>query len=525
MLKTLYEEAAILGYIPRDVQIKAVEWLQKVWESPNKCKILASPVGSGKSLVAYSLAKYLEKEGKTCAIITPQNILIDQYLKEFPSLNYFKGKKHYPCSLTETTCEDGIEISRITKKSCPDCPYRQAKDRCYQDSISLFNPMSYFSLSKTKKVDGGFELLYTPDTIIIDEVQSLPSMLRDLLTIKIWETDIKWERGISSSIPNLIKLLEKYLIKISSYIVNKNLEIKEKAKLLQTQRRVDILVEQIRENNTYFVCEERMDDYRGQPKKCLLIRPKYVPPNISRQFFKFSSHVIFMTGTAFPHIWQELGFNKVDYLELPSPIPKENRRVLSTNSVSLSFQTEEDKKESLVKEVAAQIKHIVTILHPDESGVILAPYSLADGLKQYLEEPFFLHMDKKTKAKKIDHFLTKEKRMVGIFSGSFEGLSLNDDISRFTIIPKVPFPSLTDKVIQIRRSENEMSYLLEAMTMIIQGSGRSTRSETDHSTIYILDTNFLKVYSKTRSLLPTYFKESLDFNNIFKGNYENTKIN
>jgi Rad3-related DNA helicase len=103
---------------------------------------------------------------------------------------------------------------------------------------------------------------------------------------------------------------------------------------------------------------------------------------------------------------------------------------------------------------------------------------------------------------------------VGIFSGSYEGISLNDDISRFTIIPKVLYPNLMDKVVNARMKEKPLDYQMQTITTIIQASGRSTRSEKDYSFTYILDSNFSSLYPRVSKHIPKYFKESLNFSTL-----------
>ena len=506
MLNTLNEECEKLNYQPRSVQTQAIKWLESVWNSSNICKVLSLSVGAGKSLISKTIAEHNKKQGKITAIITPSNILIDQYIKEFPDVNYFKGKTNYKCEKTQSTCEEGLEFAKVSKKPCENCPYDIAKQRCYDESITIFNPISLFVLPKTFKTDFGFEPLYQVDTIIVDEVQSLPSMLRELMTIKIWSHDIRWQSGVSSSMPEVIKLMREYSNKLSHYIFNPKIEGKEKAKLLISQRRTDILCTQLVFNSSFFICEETTQKYRNLMTDCLIIRPKYVPPSVYTNFFKHASRVIFMSGTAFPHIWEELGYKKVDYLELPSPIPVERRQIFVTNSINMSHKT---KTQEILDQLATEIRYITEEIHPDENGVILLTYSLAEELKLRLTEDYFVHMEKKTKKDQIDEFKANTKRRVGLFSGSFEGLSLDDDVSRFTIIPKIPFASLTDKVVQVRMKENELHYQLETMTNIIQGSGRSTRSDKDFSTIYILDSNFSRLFATTRKYLPAYFIESI----------------
>lgn len=510
MLKTLTQQCQQLNHKPREVQKQAIKWLESVWDSENTCKVLSMAVGAGKSHIAKTVAEYLAEKGLSSAIITPQNILIDQYVSDFEDINYFKGKAHYHCKHMGN-CEDGLELAKLSKKDCPDCPYKDAKKRCYEDKFTIFNPISYYLLPKLKKVEGGYEQMYGVDTLIIDEVQSLPSMLRELCTIKLWWKDVKWEKGVSASLPKVTELLQDYSNKLTEYIIKPKITKKEKARLRRVQKKVDMMTDLLVKDSQYFICEEGVELHRKVRTRCLMIRPKYVPPSVYRNFFKNVRQVILMSGTMFRHIWEELGFRNVDYIDLPSPIPLERRKVFITNSVNLTAKASDYERFQTIKLLVQKIKQIVDELHPNENGVILLSYGLAEDLRPLLTEPHYLFMEgKETKKETLEEFKKGgDERMVAVLSGSYEGISLNNEMSRFTIIPKVTFQNIEDKVIKARLNDNQLNYALDAITTLIQATGRSTRNENDWSSTYILDSNFNHLYAQTRPHLPQYFKESL----------------
>jgi hypothetical protein len=53
------------------------------------------------------------------------------------------------------------------------------------------------------------------------------------------------------------------------------------------------------------------------------------------------------------------------------------------------------------------------------------------------------------------------------------GLDLKDDLSRFQIITKVPYPSLGDRWIDKKRKRNEQWYKCQTALRLVQGYGRS----------------------------------------------------
>ena len=68
-----------------------------------------------------------------------------------------------------------------------------------------------------------------------------------------------------------------------------------------------------------------------------------------------------------------------------------------------------------------------------------------------------------------------------------EGLSLNDDLCRFQIIMKIPYPSLADKFISAKQKFNPQWYSETASIAMLQGVGRGVRNEKDWCVTFVLD--------------------------------------
>ena len=77
-----------------------------------------------------------------------------------------------------------------------------------------------------------------------------------------------------------------------------------------------------------------------------------------------------------------------------------------------------------------------------------------------------------------------------------EGVDLKDDLSRFQVMIKVPYPDLADTRISRRKELEEkmklrpLSYVYKTAIVIIQAIGRSVRTETDYAVTFTLDTRF-----------------------------------
>jgi hypothetical protein len=89
------------------------------------------------------------------------------------------------------------------------------------------------------------------------------------------------------------------------------------------------------------------------------------------------------------------------------------------------------------------------------------------------------------------------------------GLDLKDDLSRFQIKTKVPYPNKGDRWIEAKRKASRQWYTWQTALKLVQGYGRSIRSEDDWAKTYVLDSAFLPFVSKNKNILPNWFIQAI----------------
>ena len=92
------------------------------------------------------------------------------------------------------------------------------------------------------------------------------------------------------------------------------------------------------------------------------------------------------------------------------------------------------------------------------------------------------------------------------------GLDLKDDLSRFQIITKVPYPDLGDRWINEKRRIYEQWYIWQTALRLVQAYGRSIRSKEDWAKTYVLDSAFLPFVKKNINILPNWFIQAIHAN-------------
>ncbi|NHJ03133.1 MAG: hypothetical protein EAX86_13430 [Candidatus Heimdallarchaeota archaeon] len=109
----------------------------------------------------------------------------------------------------------------------------------------------------------------------------------------------------------------------------------------------------------------------------------------------------------------------------------------------------------------------------------------------------------------IKRFITEREGDVLITPSGWEGISLDDDLARVCIIPKVPFPMMGDPIVR-KKAAKYPDFLEKAVLISIQQAhGRIQRNEYDWGVTYCLDGNFRWLNQKNMKSLEAWFRERI----------------
>lgn len=98
--------------------------------------------------------------------------------------------------------------------------------------------------------------------------------------------------------------------------------------------------------------------------------------------------------------------------------------------------------------------------------------------------------------------------------GFLEGIDLKDDLARFNIIMKIPYPYLGDPLIKRKSQEFPEWYQLQTALALIQAIGRPVRSKTDWAITYILDLMWSWFYKEHKiRLFPKHIQDAVEWIN------------
>lgn len=485
------------GLTPREEQKKALLWVEENYKNYD-CFVIEAPTGSGKTYIATTIADWEADKNRTVGILTPTNLLVDQYHKDFPKIPLLKGSNHYMCCThKDMTCE---QVDKVYERKCSNCVYRQHRATCKTAPVAIFNYFSYYSLHKPK------------DTVILDESHSCYQFLQDLSSMTFWPHKMDY-MGEVTNIDEFISFLQYE----DEYVWGKYLKTRDKKKKvmwLEKSAKIRRVLEELRDNkkNFSFVCQDAY--YRGKMYPSISIKPLTMQGMQPKLWAGRTTKVFMMSATIFDGEIKVIGAAddmRVGYISLDSPIPVERRLTYVEPTVKMTH-------ERILQEMDTMVYTIMKVakMFPDSKGVIQTSYALGEKIKQYLridakKETRFKTYIPITKKQAIENFIQSEENDILIGAGISEGLSFNDDQCRWQVISKIMYSSLQDKHMQNLAKYNRSYYTWLAIRTLIQSCGRSTRTETDYSEVYIIDSSFINLYINNKKMFPKWFRESLRF--------------
>ena len=532
----------------RDSQREILDAVQQKLKSGYRKIILSAPTGTGKSAVAMTLAKSYENS----FVVTSSKNLQDQYINDFEMLVPVKGKSNFPCfKLMEQngidlqeydvamrqglSCEKG-ECEEITKEgkrqNCKFkpriqafeektfqeiiCPYYEQKYSALLADHSVWNYHSYFQTVKYNR--GTYGEYLNRNISIFDEAHSIEDQIIQFVGIEIIKKHIdECKIRIESYDLSDIKMIIQLIRDIAEFYARKVKEIRESRayrenpdynrirKLDGDYERFARVRSEISSDLGNFIINE--PEYKKEEFKSIIIKPLDVSKYV-KEFF-ITPFQIFMSATINRDSFcQNMGFasEEIAFVDTPrSPFPLENRKVEFLNTARLSYKcpiVDENRIWLKIDEILSR--------HKNQRGLILTSSrvrcenivkNLSSKNKSRLRICHARNPDGKTQDDVIKEH-TNSKDGVLISSSLWQGVDLKDDLSRFQIIAKSPYPNYTEKWVESKMERYPLWYPSQTITKILQGFGRSIRSKQDWATTYVLDSAVEPLLNNSKNLVP-----------------------
>ena len=490
------------------------EVIEKIFNAFKKYKyvILEAPTGSGKSAIAMTLADLYKRINKRTHILTIQKLLQDQYAKDFEGQIFvMKGKSNFRCKINGDKCTLGeceITNDKELKSECQ-CPYKIEARKAEAAEVTVHNFDSFF-------YQKGIFFTKRP-LMIIDEVHNLESKFMDFVSFTIDNklladneipqpndfTDITYYDGFVESYKK--ELLLKY-VEMDSLPLLTVEQIIFKDRIGKLAQKISIF-QRVKKQGIQFVFEYTQEKEYQKIK----FKPIFVW-SFTSQIFDFADNILMMSATILDadKFAKDIGIKKDEYcfIEMPSLFPVENRLFYITDQINLTWRTYQEE----IKKIPKIIEQYLD-MHSNERGIIHTHTNkIVFYIKNHCSAKALKRMLFKSDFKSTGDLLKKHsmrKNSVIVASGFHEGLDLKDDLSRFQIIMKIPYPDLSDKQIKARMDIDKTYYGWLTALKLVQSYGRSVRTDEDYCETYCIDKNFRRFYGMNKGMLPKWFKEAV----------------
>ncbi len=204
---------------------------------------------------------------------------------------------------------------------------------------------------------------------------------------------------------------------------------------------------------------------------------------------------------------------KWDVVSVESDFPPDRRPVVIKPVVEMTNKT----KEEGWPRMAIWIEKVLA-KHPGERVLI---HTVSYAFAGYLHEQLRGAEGRRGKvlvygqASERDRVLEMFKELEGsvLIGASLDrGVDLPDDLCRVVVVAKIPYPNLGDKQVNKRLYSRggESWYTVQTLRSLVQMTGRGMRHREDWCVTYVLDAQFMKIWRKSKRLLPGWWQESVD---------------
>jgi len=523
---------------------------------------LCAPTGSGKSPITAALAKRFQSS----FVITASKPLQDQYVDDFTFLKPVKGKGNFAClkqiekeKLVKIddhktaikmglTCEKGECIEKTSKygktvqKNCKFkplisdfedgsfeskvCPYYEQKFSALISPHSIWNYSSYFQIMKFNQK--AYNQYLNRKISIFDEAHKIENQIIQFIGIDIHASQVDdCGLDIKQYALNDIEMIIRLLDDMAEYYARTIKDIKDGRSYQENPdyRRIESL-----EKKYERMSQARIDVYND--KENFVINDPYtqagkfkyvsvVPLDISKyvESFFVTPYQVFMSATIDKNSFCEttgMAKESVGFVDAPySPFKLENRKIELLNTCKLSYKTPPEVEKKLI----GTIDEILSTQHPNDKGLILTSsrnwcYKIQRSLTKSNQSRIRICHTSNNPGGKTQFEILKEHadspNGVLLSSSLWEGIDLKDDLSRFQIIAKIPFPNYTEKRTALKKKRYPLWYNSQALMKLLQGFGRSIRNENDWAKTYVLDSSVQYLFEKTKDMIPKSYHDVLE---------------
>ena len=518
---------------PRPEQVTALDALCSAIEDGKKILVAELGTGVGKSAVAVCLSRWMAAREdpptgfqKGAVVLTSQKVLQDQYVKDFAEARDLRSAQNFPCSgPLGGTCGETWRVRKAVGKAhaatlqCTPCPYRIAKDEFALSQIGVTN-YSYFL---SEAVYAGE--LPMRQLLVLDEAHNVEDEVRRWSTVEISENEADQHKEVipagGTDLDAMLWLRQNFKGKIEHRLgfIGGRLQ-----KMIGSGQLLDKIVPRLAEENDRLdkrKCQiNRLMEYGGEVlvsrhvdregKKSIRFQPVQVGGLAHEILYSRATTTLLMSATILDKkIFSKCaGLRDPAYVQVPTPF---KAAAFGMRLRSVGKMSRPDIEKSMLN-IPRAIQQILKD-NPNEKGIIhTVSYKIAQEVAKANNPRLLVQTCGEDREWILKRHLLSKDPTVMVSPAMMEGLDLRDDLGRFQVICKIPYPDMSDPIV---KKKDWDWYAWRTVRSLVQAAGRSVRSDTDWTRTYILDECFLDIMHRNGHLLPKHITEALEVEEPF----------
>lgn len=551
-----YEEA-------RSEQLETIAEIVTNFRNGTKHQILEAPTGAGKSIIALVVGQMM----KTSFYLTSSKMLQSQIANEFGIDNGslqqiiadLKGRNAYDCNFYDIHGEalvlagklrpERLKELQMAPRDCGStshCRKHLGRAKCRQcfppqngptgDWHAQFGNVDTTCQYYSKVFDAVrsphvllnyhsflFQTSFTENfmhkkgLMILDEAHNAYKVILDFVQVTLIQDMIDEEIPVFEEATEYAEWalendLPNKLAAAAQEAFDKR-KIDESEKLLEMSNRLNIFIYSASDGHDW-IRVLNMDSERRNKIASVVLKPVMASDFTDRYYFNKADHFLHMSATILSSklFAKNLGIKDFKYTRMNCDFPIKNRTIYLHNSYKASGGKgkQHEWEPKLIKAVDTILQY-----HPEERGIIHTHnFSISKAIldKTKFKSRFLSQLDFRSKEEMLQAH-SEKKASVIVAPAMHEGIDLKDDLSRFQIIAKCPYPNpYEDEQLArlIKHFEIEGMWDYITALKLVQSAGRSVRHKNDWAKTYIIDgvaCDFIT--SKGKKFIPPWFSEAV----------------
>ncbi|RLM56661.1 ATP-dependent DNA helicase [Halobellus sp. Atlit-31R] len=518
----------------RGAQEQALSDIRDAFAAGNDVVLVRAPTGSGKSLLARSIAgaaatieEVAPADATDAYYTTPQVSQLDDVAADplLDDLSVIRGKSNYTCILNGET-DTPVDRAPCARQAGFDCTVRHRCPYFSDRAIASNRRVAAMTLAYFMQTAGS-EVFRKRDVVVIDEAHGLAEWAEmyatvDLnpRTVPVWdEIGVPDVAAGGDTLERTVRFAET----LAGVCERAKDELLRKPELTPEEAARRDRLQELRSELQWFV-----DDYRNpeSPTTWVVDQPDGEGSAITIKPLdpaRYLHHTVWDRGNRFAllsaTILSKAAFCRgvgldpanVALVDVEHTFPVENRPLYDVTRGKMTY----DRRDETLPKVARTLVRVMAE-HDDEKGLVHChSYAIQSELRRRLAELGLggrvrAH-DREDRDAALESWKATDEPDVFLSVKMEEALDLSGDLCRWQVVCKAPYLNTSDSRVARRLDDGQWAwYRRAALRTVIQACGRVVRAPDDYGATYLADSSLLDLFERTRGDMPAWFREQVD---------------